>query len=377
MTSWRERIAVALGPGLLPGVTYGDWLRMLRVNRFAIHPRYWMRASVITQYSLMNSVIAWQERRRFGEEVENQIVQPPLFILGHWRSGTTHLHNLLSLDDRFAFPNAFQVAFPNTFLSTEGGGNYKLLQFFMPRKRPMDNMQLDLTVPWEDEYATCTASATSSYMGPVFPKRLEHYDRYMTFRGVPTEEVARWQASLILLLKKLTFKYRRPLILKSPPHTGRIRLLLEMFPNAKFIHIHRHPIDVFQSTRHQTDVMLRWYELQRFPRDKIDDWIFQRYREMYDAFFEERSLVPAGCFHEVGFDELESNPITTMGSIYDALNLPAFDQIEPKLRDYSAGQAGYRKNVFAELPRALRDRVTIDWQRAFAEWGYPRESRGI
>lgn len=377
MTSWRERIAVAFGPGLLPGVTYGDWLRMLRVNRFAIHPRYWMRASVITQYSLMNSVIAWQERRRFGEEVENQIVQPPLFILGHWRSGTTHLHNLLSLDDRFAFPNAFQVAFPNTFLSTEGGGNYKLLQFFMPRKRPMDNMQLDLTVPWEDEYATCTASATSSYMGPVFPKRLDHYDRYMTFRGVPTEEVARWQASLILLLKKLTFKYRRPLILKSPPHTGRIRLLLEMFPNAKFIHIHRHPIDVFQSTRHQTDVMLRWYELQRFPRDKIDDWIFQRYREMYDAFFEERSLVPAGCFHEVGFDELESNPITTMGSIYDALNLPAFDQIEPKLRDYSAEQAGYRKNVFADLPRALRDRVTIDWQRAFAEWGYPRESRGI
>ena len=374
MTSWRETIAVAFGPGLFAGVTYGDWLRMLRDNRFAIHPRYWIRASVITQYSLMNSIIAWRERRRFGEEVENQVVQPPLFILGHWRSGTTYLHNLLSLDNRYAFPNAFQVAFPHTFLSAEGGSNYKLLRFFMPRKRPMDNMQLSLTVPWEDEYATCTASATSSYMGPVFPKRLEHYDRYMTFRGVPTEEVARWQASLILLLQKLTFKYRRPLILKSPPHTGRIRLLLEMFPNAKFIHIHRNPIDVFQSTRHQTDVMLRWYELQRFPRDKIDDWIIHRYREMYDAFFEERSLIPAGCFHEVGFDDLDSHPLTTMQSIYDALNLPAFNQIEPKLRDYAAGQAGYRKNVFAELPRALWDRVTNDWHRAFAEWGYTCES---
>ena len=207
-------------------------------------------------------------------------------------------------------------------------------------------------------------------MGPVFSRRLENYDRYMTFRDVPPEDVARWRASLMLLLKKLTYKYGRPLVLKSPPHTCRLRLLLEMFPDAKFIHIHRHPIAVFQSTQHQTEVMLRWYELQRFPRDEVGNWILRRYREMYEAFFEERSLIPAGCFHEVDFEDLESNPIQTMQAVYKALDLPEFDHVEPKLSNYVRSKAGYRKNAHPALPDDLRACITEQWHRSFTEWGY-------
>ena len=36
---------------------------------------------------------------------------------------------------------------------------------------------------------------------------------------------------------------------KNPPHTGRVRTLLEMFPNAKFIYLKRNPYTVFESTR--------------------------------------------------------------------------------------------------------------------------------
>ena len=46
-------------------------------------------------------------------------VEAPLFILGHYRSGTTHLHNLLALDPQFAAPTFFQALNPHTFLSTE------------------------------------------------------------------------------------------------------------------------------------------------------------------------------------------------------------------------------------------------------------------
>lgn len=370
MTSWRERLAVALGPGLFAGVAFRDWWRMLRENRFAIHPRYWLRAWVITHYSLLNSIAARREQRQFGAVLEKQVVPPPLFILGHWRSGTTHLHNLLSQDDRFAFPSLFETLYPHSFLSTEHGRHYKLLQAFMPRKRPMDNMHLDLSAPWEDEYATCIASGMSSYMSPVFPKRLEHYDRYMTFRDASAEEVAQWRSSLMMFLKKLTFRYGRPLILKSPPHTCRIHLLLELFPNAKFVHVHRNPIHVFQSTQHQTQVMLRWYGLQRFPRSKVDDWIIRRYREMYDTFFEQRTLIPSGHFHEVGFEELESHPIATMRTIYNGLDLPVFDHVAPRLCDYVGSLEGYRKNVFAELPTDLRELLAKEWRACFEEWGY-------
>src|SRR5688572_17426789 len=123
MRDWRERMTVLFGPGLLGGITLGDWLALLRDNRFRIPPRYWTRAAFITSYSLTNALAAWNERRRYGDEVRNTPIPPPLFVLGHWRSSTTLLHDLLSLDDRFAFPNLYQVTCPHTFLTTEALGS--------------------------------------------------------------------------------------------------------------------------------------------------------------------------------------------------------------------------------------------------------------
>ena len=89
-----------------------------------------------------------------------------------------------------------------------------------------------------------------------------HYDRYLTFRGVPEREVDEWKQALVLFLKKLTWKYRKPLLLKSPPHTCRIKLLLGLFPEARFVHIHRDPFAVYQSMRHTLSRVLRITRLQ-------------------------------------------------------------------------------------------------------------------
>ncbi len=96
-----------------------------------------------------------------------------------------------------------------------------------------------------------------------FPRGRERYDRYLTFRGVPEADVARWKEALVLFLKKLTYKYDRPMLLKSPPHTARVRLLLELFPDARFLHIRRNPYTVFLSTRHLFTELTRALEFQR------------------------------------------------------------------------------------------------------------------
>jgi Sulfotransferase family len=101
----------------LEGMTLGDWWSLLRRHRFAIDPQHWPRALVQTAVSLSNSVGARFERRRFGRRIDATQLQPPLFILGHYRSGTTHLHNLLALDPQFAAPTFFQALNPHTFLS--------------------------------------------------------------------------------------------------------------------------------------------------------------------------------------------------------------------------------------------------------------------
>src|SRR5207244_1822378 len=110
---------------------------------------------------------------------------------------------------------------------------------------------------------------------------------YLTFRGVPEQEIREWREAFTLFLQKLTWKYQRPIILKSPPHTCRIKLLLEMFPDARFVHIHREPFTVFQSTKHMIAGWDRSYHLQRRDFSVLDERVIRQYKQMYDVFFEE------------------------------------------------------------------------------------------
>src|SRR5687767_13971231 len=99
---WREFFVSHFGPGLLCGFTFGDWFRLLWNNRFAVDPPYWVRAALITSGSLQNSFFRFWEHGRYESAIQATEPEPPLFILGIWRSGTTHLHNLLARDPRLA-----------------------------------------------------------------------------------------------------------------------------------------------------------------------------------------------------------------------------------------------------------------------------------
>jgi len=372
---WRWRFLQLFGPGGYPGFLLGDWLRLLRDNRFSVSPAYFVRAASASASILANSCIAQFERMRYGADVEKTTVKAPLFILGHWRSGTTYLHKLLALDERFAFPNLYQVSLPHIFLSTETAAT-RLTRFQLPRTRPFDNVRQTWEMPYEDEIATAMLTLRSPYLCGLFPHSTESYDRYLTFRDVAPQEIDEWRTGLLLFLKKLTWKYQRPLVLKSPPHTCRIRLLLDLFPDARFVHVHRNPYTVFQSTMHLIE---RGFPLIRFQRSDQVDWearTLRVYREMYERFFEERSLIPDGHLHEVCFEEVERDPIGQMRNIYEALTLPGFGNVESRLQDYVDSIAGYKKNEFSDLAADMRERIASEWQRSFDEWRYPIDGDG-
>ena len=370
---WRESLLIKFGTGVFGGITFGRWLRMLRENDFAVDLPYWGRAAAITVFSVQNSLFAASENFRYRQRINATKIEPPLFILGIWRSGTTHLHNLLAKDDRFAYPNTYQVTFPATFLTCEKL-NAKLVGFFVPRKRPMDNVAFGITEPQEDEFAIAALLGGFS-LAWAFPRRAGFYNRYLTLRDTSPGELLEWKATLTWFLQKLTLKYGKPLVLKSPGHTCRIKVLLEMFPEARFVHIRRNPFDVFRSTDHlmRTGVTPLW-TLQRPDFRDLHDRIIQQYKEVYDVFFEDRALIPKGHFHEVCFEALEVDPIGQVRGIYEALALPDFGHIETALRRYTESIAGYKKNALPDVPSDVRSRITEEWRRCFDEWGYPLET---
>lgn len=362
----------AVGPGLLGGITLGTWRKLLADRELEVDASCLPRATAITLQSFRNSLLALIERLRFDAAVRQIVIKPPLFILGHWRSGTTLLHELLAKDPRFGFPNGYQACYPHTFLTAERFDR-AWMSAFVPAERPMDNMKWGLATPQEDEFALSAATLCSPCMGWVFPRQRQRFEQYLSLRCAAPQDLAQWRAALVGFVRKVQWRCGRPLVLKSPPHTARIRLLLELFPEAKFVHIHRDPYRVFQSSRRTLSILLDWHRLQRRNGLDLDDWVLRQYRGMYDAFFEDRPLIPKANYYEIAFEELEEDPLRELEKLYQALGLPEFGVCEPALRRYLDSLRGYQKNTFTELTRPLAERISSEWARSFDAWGYNRQ----
>jgi len=366
--SWRELFATQIGPGALCGITFGDWLRLLAANRFAVDPPYWMRAAMVTGASLQNSLFSWWEHWRYDQAIAATQPEPPLFVLGIWRSGTTHLHNLLGRDARFAYPDFFEVFYPHTFVSTRF--NRPLLSMFLPERRPQDNVRMAIGEPQEDEFALNCLTQLSWVLHWTLPRRGEFYERYMTFRGCTPDEIGRWQEALRWYVKKLTWQHHKPLVLKSPAHTGRVKLLLDVFPEARFVHIHRNPYHVFQSSVHSAKTAIPWWTLQRPDYSGVEEATLRQYEALYQAYFEERGLIPAGRLYEIRYEDLEADPVGQLRGLYEGLALGDFEVFEPTLLKYLDSIAGYEKNRHRELEPRWKAEVGKRWRRSFDEWAY-------
>ncbi len=318
------------------GIAYAEWRELRReIKTLAgghddVDPDKKRFARRLTNMSLWTSWRARGENRQFGEAVATTEVQDPVFILGHWRSGTTLFHNLMALDEQFAYPRIYQVSNPHSFLRLPIERIMeRQARASEARKRPMDNVEFDLQSAAEDEFATCPMSIRSHMIAWSFFRQEPYYDRFLTFRDAPREDYERWRKSFVWFLKKVVYKYGccRPL-LKSPQHTGRVRLLLEQFPNARFIHVRRNPYVVFRSTQRLYETGILPHAFQASPStDFAVDGILRRYKELYDAFFEDRALIPAGHYTELAFEDLEQDMLGCVARAYEAVGLDGYAQV--------------------------------------------------
>ena len=366
---WRETFTNNFASGYLAGITVGRWWRTLQDNSFAVSPRFIPRAMLVTAGAPMNSFAKFVEDFRYGRRIDDVEVASPLFILGHWRSGTTHLHNLLSQDSRFGTPTFCHTIFPHTFLTTEATSE-KLLDFFLPPKRAFDNMQQRSTLAQEDEFAMCTINGLSPYMSWVFPHRAAFYDRFLTFDDATEDEKNRWRDGFQWFLKKLTLKFQRPLLLKSPTHTARVGILRKMFPDAKFVHIHRDPYTVYQSTVRLTERGSLAVKLQTEAIDGWEDRILRQYEEMHAAFFRDTDDLSPDQLCNVRFDDLERDPLGEVRRIYETLSLSSFAESESAMKTYIDSIRGYQRNTFVELPEETREEIRKRCCESFERWGY-------
>lgn len=362
------------GPACLAGVSFGNWMRLLIENQFRISPRYWGKVPGLTASSLLTSAFSATESAMYNGRLRGLEVQPPVFIVGCWRSGTTYLHTLMCLDDQLASPNMFQTMYPHSFLVSESWWR-PLLELATPRKRFMDNMAMNLREPHEDEMALAIMSRRSNMLSWAFPKNADLYDRYLDFSDVSAADIDVWKRAFDQFVRKVTLRTQRRLILKSPNHTARIRLLLELYPGARFLHIHRDPYDVFRSMVHMATRVTPVWGLQYFPPDEIPGMVIDTYRRLYDAFFDQVGEIPDRQFAELRYDDFVADPVTSLGKTYAELGLTGFDAARDAIASHVAARADYRRNTHREVAPEHLQLIHEHWATAFERLGYEQRAQ--
>lgn len=342
-----------------------------------IRIKYLHRVLFITLLSMINSLLAFFETLVYNRHIQAQSINPNvIFIVGHPRTGTTLLHNLMSLDDSYGHVTTFQVAFPSAFLILDRILPVMLLKlienWLMDDTRPMDGLPLDFTTPAEDEIATNMLSGGISPYGALsfMPRYRSHYSRFVAFHGCTEEEIRAWSEALIWFLKKVSLANRgKPLILKSPTHAARIPVLKQMFPSSKFVFIARDPITVFMSSCHLVQQYYTYCWLTPLvTNDMLTEYILSQhsllYEELFKAWRDRDATNTTIC--AVSFNELENDPLLTVERIYDELGLQSRPRTADIRKYLRVSLSGFKKNDHKPLPPQLLSMVKdrTEWIRA-------------
>ncbi|MEX0819493.1 MAG: sulfotransferase, partial [Pirellulaceae bacterium] len=330
-------------------------------------------AMINTGLSFLNSGLALQQRLWFGRKIEEcQLADDPVFILGHWRTGTTWLHELMVLDERHAFPTTYECLAPSHFLFSKPLTSW-WLWMLLPRRRPMDNVRIGLESPQEDELALCALGARSPYLTWAFPNHPPQEQEYFDLRDLSPEALANWKAKFNWFLRALQVKSPgKRIVLKSPTHTFRVPVLLDMFPNARFVYLVRDPFIVFPSMLKTWQRLYRYHGFQPPKALGLEEYILKNFEHLHRVFEEDRERIAPGRLCVMRYEDLVSDPIEQMRRLYEELDLGGFDDVKPQLEQYVAGLSDYVPNRHNLAPE-LHEQIATRCADYIEKYGYSTE----
>ena len=343
----------------LAGTTIGNYIKVLQKGK--IDRQYYL----MTVITFLIIVIAtpfhiWARLRFWKVHTRQKETTPPIFILGHWRSGTTFLHNVLCKDPRAAYLTTYHSLFPNNL------GSKLLFRTFMrlnmPDKRPSDNVKLNVDYPQEDDFALGNSCDVSYYNFFYFPQNYRQFYEEAIHMRISQKRKERWQQGYkTLLAKAIVNTSGERLVIKNPVNTGRVGELLALYPQAKFIYIYRNPYVVFLSTQKFFRSLCPTLWFHSVSDDFIDDLIFNVFSRLIEDYERQKHLIPSENLMEVRFEHFEISPIKTIESVYGELLGEEFDDIvKGPISAYLDDLKGYRKNTY-QIERKYYERIQREW----------------
>ena len=295
--------------------------------------------------------------------------KPPIFIIGHWRSGTTYLHNLLCQDPNHGYVTTYQGVFPNNMKSKWIFKTFMKLN--IPETRPSDNMKLSPDFPQEEEFGLGNMTNATFYNFFYFPSlNDELYEKFVRLKGLSTKAIKSLKKKYHELLVKAALNTRRDqIVIKNPLNTGKIKLLLEMYPDAKFIHIYRNPVVTYLSTDRFYKSLLPATHLEDYEEDFVTEKIIQNYKNLMKDYSKTKNLIPKENLYEIKFEDFEEDSLLHLKEIYDQFALETWEKAKPCFEAYIKTQKHYQKNKY-KISREELDRLNKEWSFSMKSLNY-------
>ncbi len=356
------------GATIALGANLKTWLRILFTFWKDVDWQFWPKAVVITLFIILNSPIIWWEKLRYATRIKSTVVKAPIFIIGHQRSGTTYLHYLLSKDPQLAYCSVKESFMPWTFFTLEAY-LVRMYKKALPEKRPMDNLKLSIELPTETEYPLGNMGLISMVSGYYFPRKmLSIFRKFVLFEKEADKK--EWQNTLKYYLQKLTLKHgNKTLVMKSPENLGRVREILEIFPDARFIHIYRNPYTVYFSTERLYEITLPMVAMQHCEASHVQDFIVQSYTELFAKYFQDKIAIPTNQLTEIRYEQFIGNELNALEAIYETLELTGFENAKSPIQQEIDGYKNYQTNSY-DYPSERKKEIYAAWKSVFETLGY-------
>jgi len=301
---------------------------------------------------------------------------PPIFIVGHWRSGTTHVYNVLSKSPEFGFPSPYATGAPWDFLF--------LVQFFsswlkqaLPSNRFIDRVPVNPDSPQEDETAMANMGTLSFYHGLYFPERFQHhFERGIFLDNCTDETIRRWEENFTYFLDKLYLQHEKRLLIKNPVYTARVKRLQSLYPEARFVHVYRNPYRVYESMRHFYSALFEELALQDYSELELKETILETYPRMMSRLYQDTHDLSDDQFAEIRFEEFDERPREELRKLYDRLELNGFGTHRAHYDEYLESVADYQQNRYP-FPDESLELVEERWGEWLDRLDYSRPEEAM
>ncbi len=335
---------------------FGDdrWRAHFRVLIHAIEneAKLNLTGRILTRSDLLiylEARLAITECYKQNPEIEDEVITEPVFIVGSGRSGTTIFHEALSQDDQFRVVKRWEAMFPcpppteEIYLTDPRIEKaHKLITLperIAPEWKTMHAQAGDLPVECI-EFLYLTFLSEVYYCSFQIPSYVEY------FRKQDIRETFDWHKRI---LKLLQWKYKLPhWLLKGPTHMPVLPQLLETYPDAKLIFMHRDQVTTTDSVVSVQGTIYWWRTDDPWSGSMLDDVMMVEGRvNLWDRIigWMEDGTIPKGQYTNVIYQDFSRDPMAAIRAAYQEIGLTMEDGEAEKIETYLVNKP---KGVFGK-----------------------------